>query len=339
MRRPHGLRLTSIFLSLAVAACGAPGSSPSGGSHGPMTTHASTAAPSAGAAGGPLELIDTRVPLQPINVGVPRTWVVLDRDGLVDLVERLRDLDPVLADAYETRSSDSLVAVDLDALPGSFSALESSYSCDSTPDAAFRLERLRERITEPVIEADVVDLAGGQAAMVLFVRVIGTTALTMSIHAWSAPTTDCDGTFTLVLAESAPQAGLAAAIAQSVSIDTGGGAVTVELRDSITLPETCFPVVCVVGGESGADLRMSSGTPIEGMSVDLAVDPAGQPVFFQFANSQLMYFSGKGFDASAVFVPEAGSTRERGSATFADITPPDDPEHPLSGRVAWNCAA
>lgn len=338
MRLPRLPRPAPIaVLAILVTACGPGDASTRPDASTRLSSTAPGGAPSA-SAGMAIELDTTPLPLQPMSIGVPSGWVVLDGERLVELTRRLREIEPALADEFEMSSLDDLRAVDFDALPGSFSSLRTSFSCDTTQDVAELLERLRDGAPETPLEGGVVELPAGQAALVSLTRTVGSLELATTVYALPAPTTTCAGTLYLFVAESQPWPGLAAAIAQSIMIGSSRGTVTLVLRESVTLQETPFSVVCELGGDTGEDLRMSSGTAVDGMIVDLAVDVTGQPTFFQFANGELAYFSGKGFEASDAFEPDPGSTRERGAASFTGITPPDDPDHVLSGRVTWECA-
>lgn len=309
----------------------------------PVPTASPSAQPSAMATGSQgavpsAELVTTAMPLQQsISIGIPRDWVVLRRETAFELDQQLRPNAPELADLYSFAAQEGLAAVAIDALPEALSSVHANYFCNATPDPNDRLRLLRTYAGAAATDATVVELPAGDVARISFAREVGSYRLNWALYAWSAPTTDCDGTLEVTVVESVPDPGLADAIAQSVMLGGRQGIVTLELEEAITLPPVDFPVVCQLGGDRGTELRMSSGTAVESMTLDLAVDSAGQPVFFQFANGTLMYFSGKGFEAREVFVPEPGSTQRRGTARFEGITPPDDPAHELSGRVAWEC--
>lgn len=336
MRGPRLSAVALIAASVFVGeACGPAGQGPTPTAApptGPAATLVATPSPAAVA-----ELVAVSVWSRSISVGVPTTWVVLDQQGRVDLEQRLRPIAPELADMYSRGYSEGVAAVDLAVLPDAFSGLSADYSCSETESAADRLEQIRHPLAGEVVEAAVVDLPAGEVATVSIVHTLGSFRLRFSLYSFWAPTTDCNGELRLMVTQSEPDPALVDAIARSVRVDSSGGVATLELRDSVVLPLTEFPVVCEIGGETGDVLRMSSGTAVKGLTLDLGVDRTGQPVFFQFANGTLMYFSGKGFEASETFVPEPQSAQARGAATFQGILPPDDPANPLSGRVSWDC--
>ena len=342
MRNPRlsaaGFIAASLFLAVA---CGpvSPGSTataaPTRASELPGTT--GSAAPDAASEAPDAELVRASVWSPSISVGVPADWVVLDQQRMFDLERQLRPTHPELADLYVSGYTDGVEAVDMAALPEAFSSLSALYSCNDTESAADRLEYLRHPVVGEVVEASVIELPAGDVAAVSIIQPLGSFTLRLSVYSYWAPTTDCDGAVLLVIRQSVPDPPLVEAIARSVTIESTQGTVTLELRDSIVLTPTEFPVTCE--RLEGVGTKLSSGLAVKGMTVGLAVDELGQPTFFLFANETLSYFSGKGFDASEALTPEPGSLADRGAATFEGILPPDDPAHPLSGRVSWRCAA
>lgn len=341
MRNPRfNLAATLAGCVLAVAACvpGGPPTNPTATLEA-GTPPVATAAPSvqshssepAGA------LVPTKMVSWPLIVGVPANWHLVTTMELLELDQRLRAIDPAVADLFPPISFEDLGAVDMGKLPGTLSAVTTVHSCGATTDVADRLAMLRALPGADPADAIVVEVPSGDVATTSFVREVGPYMLRTTVYLSSAPTTDCDGTLEVYVIESDPEPGLAEAIARSVVLSSLRGAATLELSGAIVLAPTDFPMICAIGGESDTDLRMSSGESVGGALLDLAIDTTGQPIGFQLTNGELLYASGKGFDARTFFVPEARATRARGGATFAGITPPDDAGHALSGRVTWDC--
>jgi len=336
---------TMVVALSAVSGCGGahPSQSPAGGlasaapsiAVSPSPTMRATALPTGIGEPVPDELVLTRSPQWAFSIGVPATWTVLNAQNLAEMINSLGGADPSLLEGSMLSDYGELKAFDLDGLPDHLALLDTFYGCGSTAGgSADLLAHLQGFGPGPAV---LVSTSAGEAAKLSYPGALGRYTVETTVFAWSAPSTDCDGTLDVFVHETDPVAGLANAIAQSVVLGSSGGTVGITLRGAITTDGFAVAVACESGGEDHQSLNIAGQSATTALTVQLEIDATGQPVLFSLAANGFSYISGKGWDAAAALHPEAGTTQARGAATFEGIQPADGPAAPLSGRVEWEC--